>query len=87
MPKSGVFKRSEVFQVLNDQHLGGEDGDDHNQRWTTFLQKPNRPPPEPKNASILTNTYKPVIMKQPKPKCAPDYRRTPPPVSDFLNQE
>lgn len=80
MPKSGVFKRSEVFQVLNDQQLKEKEAEE-NQRWTTFLQKPNRPPPQPRNADFITNTYKPVIVKQPKPKCAPDYRSTPPPVS------
>lgn len=83
MPKSGVFKRSEVFQVLNDEQLKAkaQEEQEANQRWTTFLQKPNRPPPTPKNFQALQNTYKPVIVKQPKPKCAPDFRTTPSPVS------
>lgn len=80
MPKSGVFKRSEVFQVLNDQQLKAKEAEESG-RWTTFLQKPQRPPPTPRNSAEITNTYKPVIVKQPKPKCAPDYRKTPPPVS------
>lgn len=79
MPKSGVFKRSEVFQVLNDEQLKSESENEQTQRWTTFLQKPNRPVPSPKNFQTITNTYKPIIVKQPKPKCAPDYRVTPPP--------
>ncbi|CAG9802844.1 unnamed protein product [Chironomus riparius] len=95
MPKSGVFKRSEVFQVLNDQHLQAKEIEE-SQRWTTFLQKPERPPPEPRNANIFKNTYRPVIVKQPKPKCAPDYRTTPPPEpvqvqvqasNEFVNNE
>lgn len=79
MPKSGVFKRSEVFQVLNDEQLKTQaECEKENQRWTTFLQKPNRPVPSASN-SIAPNTYKPMIVKQPKPKCAPDYRVTPSP--------
>lgn len=82
MPKAGVFKRSEVFQVLNDQQLMTKEDEEteESNRWTKFLQKPNRPPPQPKNYRVLENTYKPMIVKQPKPKCAPDYRITPSPV-------
>jgi hypothetical protein len=83
MPKAGVFKRSEVFQELNTQQLKTKEELEHeqNQRWTTFLQKPNRPPPTPRNQAPSPGVYKPLIVKQPKPKCAPDYRITPSPVS------
>lgn len=81
MPKSGVFKNSEVFQVLNDEQLKAQ-AEEH-QRWTTFLQKPNRPAPTPKGFQEMQNTYKPMIVKQPKPKCAPDFRLTPSPVSSL----
>jgi PDZ and LIM domain protein 5/6/7 len=79
MPKSGVFKRSEVFQALNDAQLKTKEEIENELRgWTTFLQKPNRPVPAKSNQTIMS-TYKPVIVKQPKPKCAPDYRVTPSP--------
>jgi hypothetical protein len=83
MPKAGVFKQSEVFQVLNDEQLKtkAEKEREDKYNWTTFLQKPNRPAPTPRNSQTPTNTYKPMIVKQPKPRCAPDYRCTPTPVS------
>lgn len=82
MPKAGVFKQSEVFQVLNDEQLKSkaEQEREEKYRWTTFLQKPSRPPPQRTHEQTLLNTYKPVIVRQPKPKCAPDYRE-PTPVS------
>jgi PDZ and LIM domain protein 5/6/7 len=95
MPKSGVFKQSEVFQVLNEQQLKAKAAEEEEakaqQPWTTFLQKPNRPSPVPRNQQIITSTYKPLIVKQPKPKCAPDYRITPSPepvqISTYQTQE
>jgi PDZ and LIM domain protein 5/6/7 len=82
MPKAGVFKQSEVFQVLNDEQLKSkaERERDEKYQWTTFLQKPQRPPPQRTLQANMTKTYKPTIVKQPKPKCAPDYR-APTPVS------
>lgn len=82
MPKAGVFKQSEVFQVLNDEQLksNAEKEREEKYQWTTFLQKPQRPPPLRTTQQVTTNTYKPLIVKQPKPKCAPDYRE-PTPVS------
>jgi hypothetical protein len=82
MPKAGVFKQSEVFQVLNDQQLKSKEEmeKEEKQQWTTFLQKPNRPPPIRTQFPSAPSTYKPLIVKQPKPKCAPDYRQ-PTPVS------
>lgn len=84
MPKAGVFKQSEVFQVLNDEQLksNAEKEREEKYQWTTFLQKPQRPPPLRSSQQVATNSYKPVIVKQPKPKCAPDYRE-PTPVSVF----
>lgn len=82
MPKAGVFKQSEVFQVLNDEQLKSKAEKEREEKyqWTTFLQKPQRPPPQRSIQQLTTNTYKPLIVKQPKPKCAPDYRE-PTPVS------
>lgn len=81
MPKAGVFKQSEVFQVLNEDQLKSkEEKEKEESQWTTFLQKPQRPPPQRSIQRAPLNTYKPMIVKQPKPKCAPDYR-APTPVS------
>lgn len=82
MPKAGVFKQSEVFQALNDEQLKSKAEQEREEKyqWTTFLQKPQRPPPQRTSETVVTNTYKPMIVKQPKPKCAPDYR-VPTPVS------
>jgi hypothetical protein len=88
MPKAGVFKQSEVFQALNEVQLKSKEDEEKEEKykWTTFLQKPNRPPPRPKNDQPIVNTYRPVIVKQNKPKCAPDYSTTPtpPPVSTVI---
>lgn len=85
MPKAGVFKQSEVFQVLNEEQLKtkAEQEREDKYNWTTFLQKPQRPPPTRSTQPVLINTYKPQIVKQPKPKCAPDYR-APTPVRIFV---
>lgn len=81
MPKAGVFKQSEVFQVLNDEQLKTKEELEREEKhkWTTFLQKPTRPPPRPRNEQPILNTYRPVIVRQQKPKCAPDYNNTPTP--------
>lgn len=79
MPKAGVFKQSEVFQALNDEQLKTQEEREKEYRnWTTFLQKPVRPPPQRRLPESPKNTYRPVIVKQPKPKCAPDYRTSTP---------
>lgn len=84
MPKSGVFKQSEVFQVLNDEQLKSkaEKEQEEKYHWTTFLQKPSRPPPLRATQQTPMNSYRPLIIKQAKPKCAPDYRE-PTPVCRF----
>lgn len=81
MPKSGVFKNSEVFQVINDEQLKTKEQleAEENKAWTTFLQKPNRPAPRPRNEEPAVEGYKPLIVKQAKPKCAPDFCSTPTP--------
>jgi len=57
--------------VLNDEQLKTniEREREEKYNWTTFLQKPDRPQPCPKNQQVLTNSYRPLIVKQPKPKC------------------
>lgn len=75
MPKAGVFKQSEVFQALNDEQLKTQEEREKEYRnWTTFLQKPVRPPPQRRLEEPQKSTYRPTIVRQPKPKCAPDYR-------------
>lgn len=77
MPKAGVFKQSEVFQVLNSEQLKTKEEIEKEEvhKYTTFLQKPNRPPPISKNEQKVINTYRPVIVKQQKPRCAPDFNQ------------
>lgn len=89
MPKAGVFKQSEVFQVLNDEQLksNAEKEQEEKYQWTTFLQKPSRPPPLRSTQQTPTNSYKPLIVKQPKPKCAPDYREPTPVGSKKMQHE
>lgn len=49
-------------------------------RWTTFLQKPNRPIPKPRNQMDIPyqEPYRVRIVKQPKPMCDPHRIPTPP---------
>lgn len=49
-------------------------------RWTTFLQKPNRPIPKPKYLMDIPyqEPYRVRIVRQPKPLCDPNRVQTPP---------
>lgn len=49
-------------------------------RWTTFLQKPNRPIPKPKSQldAPYQEPYRVRIVKQPKPACDPYHVQTAP---------
>ncbi|XP_049301763.1 uncharacterized protein LOC125775218 isoform X3 [Anopheles funestus] len=76
IPKAGVFKQSEVFKTLNSELVESEEED---KKWTTFLQRPARPPPKTPEEKKLernppTERYQVRIVKQPKPKIAPDYK-------------
>uniref|UniRef100_A0A1B0DN69 Uncharacterized protein n=1 Tax=Phlebotomus papatasi TaxID=29031 RepID=A0A1B0DN69_PHLPP len=73
IPQALSLKTSEVFKTLNAEAVKTkEDKIQEERKWTTFLQKPNRPiPKEP---------YRVKIVKQPKPKIAPDRVPTPPPM-------
>uniref|UniRef100_A0A182M6B3 PDZ domain-containing protein n=1 Tax=Anopheles culicifacies TaxID=139723 RepID=A0A182M6B3_9DIPT len=76
IPKAGVFKQSEVFKTLNSELVQSEEED---KKWTTFLQRPQRPPPKTPEEKKLernppTERYQVRIVKQPKPKIAPDYK-------------
>ncbi|KAJ2941904.1 hypothetical protein O0L34_g10719 [Tuta absoluta] len=80
------LKDSEVLKALNEELLrdAGErkKKEATKEAWTTFLQKPKRPVPrskfgyykdmEPEEEKVPI--YKPKIVKQPKPKIAPDYK-------------
>lgn len=79
IPKSGLFKSSEVFKQLNEEAIKTKaDKDKEVKKWTTFLQKPNRPIPKLKN-QVYVEPYRVKIVKQPKPLCDPNRVRTPPP--------
>ncbi|XP_050082651.1 uncharacterized protein LOC126569532 isoform X1 [Anopheles aquasalis] len=76
IPASGVFKQSEVFKTLNSELVQSEEED---KKWTTFLQKPQRPAPKTpdqrkQECNPPTERYQVRIVKQPKPKIAPDYK-------------
>ncbi|XP_058812038.1 uncharacterized protein LOC131676762 isoform X2 [Topomyia yanbarensis] len=84
MPASEVFKQSEVFKTLNNEILQGEE-----KKRTTFMQKPSRPPPKTREERLRelnppTERYQVRIVKQPKPKIAPDYKppKSPEPVPE-----
>lgn len=80
IPKSGLFKSSEVFKQLNEEAIKTKaDKDKEVKKWTTFLQKPNRPIPKSKE-QVQHEPYRVKIVKQPKPMCDPNRVRTPPPV-------
>lgn len=83
LPQSGVFKQSEVFQTLNSEAIKTkEDKKKEEQRWTTFLQRPQRAVPKSALETEMENRgkgYQVKIVKQPKPRVAPDRQPTPPP--------
>ncbi|XP_055523871.1 uncharacterized protein LOC129717759 isoform X3 [Wyeomyia smithii] len=84
IPSSGVFKQSEVFKTLNNELVQGEE-----KRHTTFMQKPARPPPKTREERLRelnppAERYQVRIVKQPKPKIAPDYKppKSPEPIPE-----
>lgn len=84
IPTSGVFKQSEVFKTLNSELVQAEE--DKDKKWTTFMQKPSRPAPKTREERMRelnppTERYQVRIVKQPKPKIAPDYKPPKSPVS------
>ncbi|XP_038105770.1 uncharacterized protein LOC6032690 isoform X2 [Culex quinquefasciatus] len=78
IPTAGVFKQSEVFKTLNSELVQTED-EEGDKKWTTFMQKPSRPPPKTREEKEretcpASERYQVRIVKQPKPKVAPDYK-------------
>lgn len=85
IPTAGVFKQSEVFKTLNSELVQAEE----DKKWTTFMQKPSRPPPKTREERLReqyppAERYQVRIVKQPKPKIAPDYKPPKSPVSFVL---
>lgn len=73
---------SEVFKHLNEEAMKTKaDKDQETKKWTTFLQKPDRPIPKSKfdleREKQKAQGYKIKICKQPKPKCDPNRQPTP----------
>nr|XP_053622281.1 titin-like isoform X5 [Plodia interpunctella] len=79
------LKDSEVLKALNEELLkkSKEEKKKNEKKWTTFLQKPKRAVPKVKfgyhayvvqEEQIVEAPYKVKIVKQPKPKIAPDYK-------------
>ncbi|KAG6464709.1 hypothetical protein O3G_MSEX014683, partial [Manduca sexta] len=78
------LENSEVLRALNEE-LAMEElkKKKEKKRWTTFLQKPKRPVPRARfgyygyiegEEEEIKEPYKVKIVKQPKPKVAPDYK-------------
>lgn len=79
IPKAEVFKQSEVFKTLNSELVQQGEEESGDKKWTTFMQKPTRPPPKSREerereAYPPSERYQVRIVKQPKPKIAPDYK-------------
>jgi PDZ and LIM domain protein 5/6/7 len=91
MPKTMSLKTSAVFQRLNEEAIKTRhDLEEETKKWTTFLQKPDRPATKPKQIEDPNRAepYRVKIVKQPKPRIAPDREPTPPPrepVSGFFH--
>uniref|UniRef100_A0A1B0FJG2 Uncharacterized protein n=1 Tax=Glossina morsitans morsitans TaxID=37546 RepID=A0A1B0FJG2_GLOMM len=67
-PKPGVCLASDVLRTLNDEATKTKaEKDKENRKWTTFLQKPNRPIPKSKEQieaeRRAANAYKVTIVK------------------------
>lgn len=80
MPKANIFKSSEVFKHLNEEAMKTRsDKEKEVKRWTTFLQKPNRPIPKPKSEidKPYQEPYRVRIVRQPKPACDPKHVAAP----------
>lgn len=74
-----------MFKHLNEEAMKTRaDKDQETKKWTTFLQKPDRPVPksrvEMERERQKTQGYQIKICKQPKPKCDPNRPPTPAPV-------
>ncbi|KAM3955257.1 LOW QUALITY PROTEIN: uncharacterized protein ACR2FA_010862 [Aphomia sociella] len=75
---------SEVLKALNEELVKTkEEKKKEERKWTKFLQKPKRPVPKAKfgyyayveqEEPVIEEPYKVKIVKQPKPKVAPDYK-------------
>ncbi|XP_037911267.1 titin isoform X2 [Hermetia illucens] len=81
--KSAVCTSSEVFRTIKEEStMTATEMEKEKRKWTTFLQKPNRPIPKTKleqEQEIKRQQYRVQIVKQQKPKVAPDRIPTPPP--------
>lgn len=57
-------------------------------KWTTFMQKPDRPIPKSKADLEFESRipYKVNIVKQPKPRCDPSRAASPPPTAEVIEE-
>uniref|UniRef100_T1PEE8 PDZ domain protein n=1 Tax=Musca domestica TaxID=7370 RepID=T1PEE8_MUSDO len=94
-PKPGVCMSSQVLRTLSEEASKTKlEKEKENRRWTTFLQKPDRPIPKSKQQleaeRRAANAYKVKIVKSaprssrsvtpvPQPKPEPEKEPTPPP--------
>uniref|UniRef100_A0A1A9WG59 PDZ domain-containing protein n=1 Tax=Glossina brevipalpis TaxID=37001 RepID=A0A1A9WG59_9MUSC len=98
-PKPGVCLASDVLRTLNEEATKTKaEKDKENRKWTTFLQKPNRPIPKSKEQieaeRRAANAYKVTIVKSaprsrsvtPQPP-AREVEETQPPPSSLSTKE
>lgn len=87
-PRSAVCTSSEVFRTIKEEStMTATEMEKEKRKWTTFLQKPNRPIPKTKleqEQEIKRQQYRVQIVKQQKPKVAPDRIPTPPVLSNHI---
>lgn len=75
-----------MFKTLNEEAMKTKtDKENEVKKWTTFLQKPNRPIPKSKFDLEIERRvpYKVNIVKQPKPKCDPNRAASPSPSTEI----
>lgn len=90
IPKATIFKNSDVFKHLNEEAIKTKaEKDKETKKWTTFLQKPDRPIPKSKADLEFEKRipYKVNITKQPKPRCDPNRGPSPPPPAEVEKSE
>lgn len=85
MPKAGFCKSSEVFKTINEEAIKTQsDKEKETRKWTTFMQKPDRPIPRTRQEiedeeRRKTSGYKVTITKN-LPRIQTDRPRSPNPA-------
>ncbi|XP_034657426.1 nucleolar protein dao-5 isoform X2 [Drosophila subobscura] len=97
-PKPGVCMASDVLRSLNEEVTKTKlEKDKENRKWSTFLQRPDRPVPKSKQQleaeRRAANAYKVTIVKSaprgssPMPEAKPAPKEATPPAPEEVKQE